>query len=80
MSDGCTFFPDTSANHSCCVRHDRDYENKTPKVRADIKLAYCVAHSDKWYSGAMALVMLTGVTLFGWFSYYIKPLIAKWQR
>lgn len=64
--DGCTLWFDgwaeTSWRH-CCDVHDIAYEIGAPKIEADLALAQCVASAG---AGPMALIMLLGVTAFGW--------------
>ena len=64
--DGCTLWfdgwGDTSWRH-CCDVHDLAYEAGLAKVPADLELALCVAQTG---NAAMGLVMLVGVTVFGW--------------
>jgi len=51
---------------ACCAVHDVAYAAGVDKITADLDLAACVAHTGH---GVMALVMLAGVTLFGWLFY-----------
>lgn len=63
--DGCTLWPDGDWVR-CCNLHDLDYASGVDKITADLDLATCVAHTGH---GIMALIMLAGVTLFGWLFY-----------
>jgi LPXTG-motif cell wall-anchored protein len=54
----------------CCDAHDIAYGMGVDKTLADLNLAQCVANTGH---SAMALIMLAGVTLFGWLFY-------KWRR
>lgn len=60
--DGCSLWIDGVWRH-CCDAHDLAYLNGTDKIIADLDLARCVADTG---NGTMALIMLAGVTLFGW--------------
>ena len=51
---------------ACCALHDAAYASGADKVRSDLELALCVAKTGH---GAMALVMLIGVSIFGWLFY-----------
>ena len=54
----------------CCKRHDRRYKNKRiSKYQADKLLFRCVKRKANSF---MAALMFIGVSLFGWYSYYIK--------
>jgi len=64
--DGCTLWFNGDWR-ACCDAHDAAYavvSAPLDKVIADLDLARCVAETGH---GLMALVMLAGVTLFGWF-------------
>lgn len=67
--DGCTLWlqgwGQTSWRH-CCETHDVNYAAGMDKIAADLDLAVCVAQTGQ---GAMALIMLAGLTLFGWLFY-----------
>lgn len=63
--DGCTLWLD-GVWRQCCDVHDLAYQAGADKVPADLELALCVAQTGH---GAMALIMLAGVTLFGWIFY-----------
>ena len=65
MSDGCTLWFNGDWRQ-CCDWHDFQYATGIPKVTADLDLAACVAHTGH---GIMGLIMLAGVTLFGWLFY-----------
>lgn len=69
VGDYCTLFPDRVFGVDlsyCCFRHDLAYAAFTDKIAADLDLARCVAEAGL---GGIALLMLTGVTLFGWAFY-----------
>lgn len=67
--DGCTLWlqgwGEISWRH-CCDAHDFNYAAGMDKIAADLDLAVCVAQTGQ---GPMALIMLAGVTLFGWLFY-----------
>jgi hypothetical protein len=63
--DGCTDWIN-GVWRSCCDAHDLAYAAGLPKIPADLDLASCVAGTGH---GVMALVMLAGVTIFGWLFY-----------
>lgn len=63
--DGCTLWFD-GVWRSCCDAHDLAYGAGVDKVIADIDLARCVAGTGH---GGMGLLMLAGVTIFGWLFY-----------
>jgi hypothetical protein len=50
----------------CCDLHDLAYAIGAPKMQADFDLASCVAQSGH---AGIAVLMLAGVTLFGWIFY-----------
>ena len=67
--DGCTLWLDGWGDLSwrqCCDIHDIAYGIGANKIAADLDLAMCVAQSG---AGVMALIMLAGLTLFGWIFY-----------
>lgn len=69
IGNGCTLWIDGWAGSSwrhCCDLHDLAYLAGADKIQSDLELALCVAQTGH---GAMALVMLVGVTLFGWLFY-----------
>jgi hypothetical protein len=54
----------------CCKLHDRRYANKRlTKLQADILLYRCVKRKS---NRCMASLMFIGVSLGGWYAYYIK--------
>lgn len=67
--DGCTLWlqgwGQTSWRH-CCDIHDGAYAGGAEKIGADLELALCVAQTG---NGLMGLIMLAGVTIFGWLFY-----------
>lgn len=66
----CSLSPDKIFNidvSSCCKVHDKDYENKNPKIKSDIKLFKCISEKTNMLIG---LTYFTGVSLFGFISYY----------
>lgn len=72
FGNGCTGWFDGVWRH-CCDAHDLDYALGVDKLQADLALAACVTDTGH---PIIALVMLAGVTLFGWFFYRrrkIKP-------
>lgn len=73
MPNGCTLWPDTWSGVSisaCCNAHDIAYLDGTPRTEADLSLAMCVLSETS--NPLLALVMLAGVTVFGWFFYRSK--------
>lgn len=73
MRDHCTVWPDRIGNADwshCCLAHDLAYWSGHPRLEADIELARCVIAAG---NPAMALIMATGVILFGWIFYKRKP-------
>jgi hypothetical protein len=65
----CTGFPDVVFGvdlRPCCNFHDLAYAAHADKITADLNLALCVAHEGL---GGIGLLMLAGVTLFGWAFY-----------
>lgn len=67
--DGCTLWFQGWGNSSwrhCCDVHDVNYAAGLDKISADLELAVCVAQTGH---GWMALIMLAGVTAFGWLFY-----------
>lgn len=65
VTDGCTLWFDGAWRH-CCDAHDLAYSQFADKLQSDLDLALCVAKTGH---GAVALVMLAGVLLFGWLFY-----------
>lgn len=63
-TDYCTLWPDLSWAE-CCWRHDLAYSLGADKLQADWALFQCVAPHDP----ISAVLMLLGVTLFGWIFY-----------
>lgn len=66
VGDGCTLWID-GVWRACCDAHDLAYAKVAvplDKIIADLDLARCVAGTGH---GVVALVMLAGVTVFGWF-------------
>lgn len=73
VGDYCTLFPDVVFGKSlawCCFRHDVAYGAYADKISADLELALCVSNAGLGWVG---LLMLVGVTLFGWLFYPRKP-------
>lgn len=71
--DGCTGWLDGWWRH-CCAAHDQQYLDRADKIIADIDLFTCVATSGTvWWqhllSGAIAVTMFAGVSIFGWLFY-----------
>lgn len=68
-ADYCTLWPDVwfgTSLKSCCLAHDLAYAAGVDKFVADIDLAKCVAETGL---GWLALLMLAGLSVFGWFFY-----------
>lgn len=65
VGDGCTLWFDGNWRH-CCDVHDVAYTTSSGKLMADFDLAVCVAQTGH---PGIALIMLAGVTLFGWIFY-----------
>ena len=73
VTDYCTAFPDRVFGVDlafCCWRHDLAYAFRDPKITADLELALCVSNAGLGWVG---LLMLVGVTCFGWLFYPRKP-------
>lgn len=70
--DGCTLWfdgwGDVSWRH-CCDAHDLAYAGGFDKIGADLDLATCVAQTG---NGVVGLIMLAGLTLFGWLFYRVR--------
>lgn len=65
IGNGCTLWFD-GVWRQCCDLHDLAYAAGTDKILADLDLARCVAQTGH---GTMGLIMLAGVTFFGWLFY-----------
>jgi hypothetical protein len=52
----------------CCLLHDEDYDNQAGFIASNWRLYQCIRQSSPAW---LALVMLAGTTLFGWY-FYIK--------
>lgn len=73
--DYCTLFPDKLFGYDisqCCKAHDEAYVGTTPKTQADLELFNCIKYKGDSIALTIALVVFSGVSVFGWFFYKRK--------